>query len=115
MTIPEIKSVIEQISFPDYTFNITEDSRGAWYLQGMYEEPDTVTGNMELQLTRRWFLNPEMVTSEIVQTVFKCIMTSMEHRAREWFKYKGAPVFGPHFDVEALVAICNAGKFEERK
>jgi trehalose-6-phosphate synthase len=31
------------------------------YLQAGYDEPDVVTGVVERQLTRRWFLSPEMV------------------------------------------------------
>jgi hypothetical protein len=77
-------------------------------------EPDTVTGEREWQLTRRWFLSPQMGESEIVQTVFKCLMTSLEHRAREWFTFDGEPVFGPHFDVRALHQLCREKRFVNR-
>lgn len=115
MHIEDIKTVVRQCEHPDYKFNVKQDARGALYLQGNYMEKDTVTGNIEIQLTRRWFLNYEMLASEIVQTVFKCVMTSYEHRAREWFKYKGEPVFGPHFDVDALVEICRCKRFAHRE
>lgn len=102
MTVDEMRSAVGKCKHPDYTFGVVEDSRGAIYLQASYQEPDTVTGIDETQLTRRWFLSPHMTKSEIVQTVFKCVMTSMEHRAREWFKYRGEAIFGPHFNVDSL-------------
>lgn len=114
MTIEKMMVVVSNCSHPDYTFAVQADSRGSIYVQGRYLEKDTMTGVLEPQLTRRWFLNYEMVKSEIVQTVFKLLMTSFEHRAREWFKYHDEPVYGPHFDVDALYEICRAKRFEER-
>lgn len=115
MDLPQMIDVIADCSYYGYEFSIARDSRGAIYLQASYWEPDTVTLDVDRQLTRRWFLNPEMTRSEIVQTAFKCIMTSHEHRAREWFKYRGNPIFGPHFDVDALWSLCAAGSFDDRK
>ena len=48
-----------------------------------------------------------MTPSELVQTALKCVLTSLEHEAREHFTYRGAAIFGPHFDVEALVRIAD--------
>nr|WP_315206420.1 hypothetical protein [uncultured Albidiferax sp.] len=50
-----------------------------------------------------------MTPSEVVQTALKCVLTSLEHEARENFKYKGAPIFGPHFDVDDLAVLCADG------
>jgi hypothetical protein len=107
MDFIEMTDLVAECKHHEYEFAVTRDSRGAIYLQASYYEPDTETGMVERQVTRRWFLSPAMTHSEIVQTAFKCVMTSMEHRAREWFKYRGKAVFGPHFDVEALWAICH--------
>lgn len=110
MTIDEIQEVVRLCKFHDYKFAVAIDSRGAMYLQGRYWEADVKTGVSEVQSTRRWFLSPMMTRSEIVQTVFKCSLTSMEHRTREWFKYRDEAVFGPHFDVEKLWKLCNTGE-----
>lgn len=100
-------SIVAQCEFEDYTLALKIDGRGCWYLQASYEEPDVATYVRERQYTRRWYVSPEMTRSELVQTVFKCCLTSMEHRTREWFRYRGRAVFGPHFDVEALWEICD--------
>jgi hypothetical protein len=114
MNVEEMRELVQTITYPDYNFEVTEDSRGSVYLRATYLEADIVTKKPELQYTRRWLLSPAMVKSEIVQTVFKCVMTSAEHRVREHFKYRGARVFGPHLDVDALVEICEAKRLDYR-
>ena len=116
MSAAEMAEVVLQCHYPGYKFSVKIDGRGALYLQGAYEEADTLTGEVETQKTRRWFLSPEMTKSEIVQTVFKCILTSMEHRTREHFTYRLKPIFGPHFDVEHLWQLCSSDEaFEWRE
>lgn len=105
---------INQIKFMDYTFVLLNDGDRT-YLQGQYDEADIVTGKTELQKTRKWILSPHMTRSEVVQTAFKCALTSMEHRTREHFLYKGERVFSPHYDVEALVELCRQKRFDERE
>jgi len=107
MNIDEAREILTQVTYPQYTFNATVDGRGEMYLQAHYLEQDTYTGNVEKQFTRRWFISPEMSKSEFVQTAFKCIMTSMEHRAREHFKYRDALVFGPHFNIDRLWELAS--------
>lgn len=114
MNIQEIRSVVGLCVFPEYVFEVTVDKRGAMYLQAHYTEPDVKTREPEKQFTRRWFISPAMCKGEIVQTVFKCVMTSMEHRVREHFKYQARPIFGPHFDVDSLWMICNEEHLDYR-
>lgn len=104
--IERIREVVKRCAFQEYIFDVHLDGRGEIFLQASYLEPDTVTGVIDTQVTRRWFISPHMTDSEIVRTAFKCIITSMEHRAREWFTYRGRSIFGPHFDVEALYRVC---------
>lgn len=106
MDVSEMRQVVAECQFHDYTFQIEMDGRGAIYLQASYVEPDVETLTPEVQRTRRWFLSPQMSKSEIVQTAFKCALTSMEHRTREWFRYRGRAVFGPHFNVDVLWEAC---------
>lgn len=105
--VTRLANIVAECSFMDYTFHVEMDGRGAIYLQGSYMEPDIDTKVVEEQRTRRWFLSPEMTKSEVVQTVFKCCITSMEHRTREHFTYRDRRVFGPHFNIDALWTICD--------
>ena len=111
--VERVMSLLKAVKFEDYTFLVHLHGNDTVQLMAEYKDDDVYTGQGEFQRTRRWNLQPQMTDSEIVQTAFKLCMTSMEHRAREGFTYKGARVFGPHFDVEDLVVLCrdreNAG------
>lgn len=113
MTIDEIRKLVAQCAFGDYHFKV-EPRLGGIVLQADYIDPDIVTKRPERQYTRKWLLSSAMTRSEIVQTCFKLVMTSMEHRAREGFTYRGKRVFGPHFDVDALWQICADKRFDVR-
>lgn len=106
--IEKAADAVEQCRFLDYTFAVRKStSTDAVYLQATYDEADVTTGLIEKQFTRRWNLSPTMTKSEIVSTAFKCAITSMEHRTREWFYYRGRPIYHPHYDVDDLHAICD--------
>jgi len=104
---------LQDVKFRDYEF-MAEHTGTRMYLQGQYYEPDILTGEVRLQKTRKWLLSEHMTKSEFIQTVFKCALTSMEHRTREHFLYKGERVYSPHYDVDALVELCQAKRFDER-
>jgi len=118
MDIEKARDYLEDCKYPAYTFHAIVDGRGEMYLQAAYMEPDIDKPEgspPEIQLTRRWFISPEMSKSELVQTAFKCIMTSMEHRVREHFKYRGELIFGPHFDVDGLYQLASQRQLASRE
>jgi hypothetical protein len=106
--ILRVKGIIQLITFPNYTFVVREEHGGV-HVHAQYMDADIYTRKWEMQYTRHWKLTPAMTDSEIVQTLFKCCMTSYEHRCREGFQYKEARIFGPHFDVDDLVKLCHSG------
>jgi hypothetical protein len=117
LTLEEMREVVKQCEFDPhstYHFHVRE-AHGGIMLSAVYMDPDTFSRKPTLQYTRQWRLSPEMTQSEIVQTCFKLCITSMEHRAREAFKWRGRRVFGPHFDVEALWGICDQTDYREDK
>lgn len=112
-----IGTTIAEVHFPGYTFKVV---RPGWpvapYLQAEFMAPcnHNPDGPLEVQRTRKWQLSPHMTKSEVVQTAFKCVLTSLEHEAREQFKYRDAAIFGPHFDVDDLVDLVQSGKEDTR-
>lgn len=104
--IENAKQYVSECKFPEYAFEVDTDSRGSVYLRAFYAEEDTTTGLNAIQYTRKWFISPEMSKSEVVATAFKCVMTSMEHRTREWFTYKNRAIYMPHYNVDELHKIC---------
>lgn len=103
MNVFDIGSVLHEISFPGYHFEVNHD-QGGLYLQAVHHGA-FVTSDTEWK-TRKWKLSEHMTKSELVQTALKCILTSIEHEARESFRYRGELIFGPHFDVDELVTLC---------
>lgn len=113
-TREELIAIIQDISFQDRSFYIGEMGDG-FFLQMSYIEADVETGKPEVQKTRKWYISPFSTTSEVVQTAFKCVMTSQEHIAREHFNYKGERVFNPHHDVEQLVELHRDARLKRDK
>ena len=99
---------IADCEFMDYTFHVKKSETGLIYLRATYEEADVEDpeGNIETQHTRRWPISPLASKNEVVQTAFKCCITSMEHRTREHFLYRGRRIFGPHYDIDKLWEVC---------
>lgn len=113
-TLGELRSIVDQTEFENYEIKVFQEGSKI-YLQAIYMEPDIVTQEMLGQYTRKWLLSLHMTKSEVVQTVFKCCLTSMEHRTRESFKYRGKRIFGPHFDVDGLWELCANQRFDVRE
>jgi hypothetical protein len=114
MNLQKMRIIVNRVSFWNYAFKVAQDGDRC-YLQASYLDADVISGQPAQQTTRKWLLSEHMTPSELVQTCFKLVITSMEHRTREGFAYKNCRVFGPHFDVEALVGLCQEKKLDYRK
>jgi hypothetical protein len=109
MTKAQLEEIVGKCSFPGMT--IRAGLVGPLLVvYGTYDEADTVTGNVEPQTTRLWLIQPGATVGDVVGTCFKLCLTSMEHRTREWFKYRDEAIYHPHRDPDTLVALCRAEK-----
>lgn len=115
MNTDQAKAILTDVQFPGFNFELHGDFTGMTYLVAIFAAPDADGQKGWLpQTSRKWLLSKHMVKSELVQTAFLCVLTCLEHEAREQFKFKGARVFGPHFDVDRLVQLCNQDATEVR-
>jgi hypothetical protein len=105
LTHDDIRRVLDDIRFNDWVFDLRIES-GRPYLRVRFAGPCNTTGTIQEWEGRKWFLSAEASRTEIVQTAFKAVITALEHEARETFRYKGAAIFGPHFDCDLLVELC---------
>lgn len=94
-----VRGILYSVSYKDWTCIVGESTTSTW-LQVIF------TSNGKLRHGRKWLLSTHMTRSEIVQTVFKAVLTAEEHEVREHFLYRNRAVFGPHIDVEELHQIC---------
>jgi hypothetical protein len=99
----DIEQALCGVSFPGYTFRLEVGERT--YLQATFFATCAKTGEREVQFTRKWYISHEATVSEVVQTALKLVLTSVEHEARESFKYCGHAIFGPHLSVEKLLQL----------
>lgn len=118
----DIEAIIREISLGSILYPHGWDFRlldkgDSYLLQLTYEEPDTSGPEPELrwddaepQHARKWYISPWMTESEIVRTAYKAVLCSLEHRLGEHFRYKGAKVYSPHFDVEALAGLATSAR-----
>jgi hypothetical protein len=99
----DIAAALRSVTFPGYTFRLEVGERT--YLQATFLARCATTGALEVQYTRKWYISHEATASEVVQTALKLVLTSVEHEAREAFKYCGHAIFGPHLDVDKLLQL----------
>lgn len=64
-----------------------------------YEEPDVNTGEICKQSTREWYIHKGATESEVLRTIHKLLLGSMEHRLDEHLTYKGRRIYDPHRPV----------------
>lgn len=95
----DIQETLDEIRYKDYTFWVVNNNELMFVYGTFYADGD-------IQTTRLWLIQPDSTKSQVVQTVFKCILTSEEHEAREAFRYNGAKIFAPHFDVDQLAEFA---------
>lgn len=114
MTPQEAREILVLVVYPDYTFEILERN-GEMFLRACYTENDINTDEPEIQKTRKWHVSKHAIKSELIQTAFKCILTSAEHRVREHFKYRGELIYGPHFSADELYGLLKKRAAEDRR
>lgn len=106
LTLETARAVLANVSFPDTDFIVVDEGRAGFFLQVQQTGACNVGGRPMTWRGRKWRLSNFMTKSEVVQTAFLAVLTAVEHETREQFKYRGAAIFGPHFDVERLVTLA---------
>lgn len=115
MSFPEIQNIVANLSIGDMHFLIKKDGDRPYLQVYCVDGVDTKTGNKTSWTSRKWMLSYHMCVTEIVRTAYKAYITALEHEAAEVFKYKGQPIYSPHFDVEKLFAVCESSEFEDSR
>jgi hypothetical protein len=88
----------------------------AWFIRvGDPEAKCNTTGKPMPWWGRKWYISPHMTDGEIVQTIFLACRVAVEHELREQFKYKGAAIFDPHYNLDILVAARQNGEATEKR
>lgn len=78
-------------------------------LQFVYDEPDTEDpdGPLTPQHCRKWYISPHSTATEVVRTAYKAVLTSLEHRLGEHFRFQGQQIYSPHTSLEGMLAAVS--------
>lgn len=110
----DIQAVIDRVSYPGYTF-LTRQTEDGWLVWAKFEASCTVKGGPPVPWTaRKWYVSQHSCLSEVVGTLLKLVLTSVEHEARENFRFAGITPFDPHLDVMELGKLSARGAFDVR-
>ena len=103
-----LEEFVERVTFrPDrYRFRIGTTKWMKYpFLQVQCYRPDTFTGEMEWGSGGKAYISEFATNSEIFQTMLGLAKGYDEHEVRESFLVDGKRPYGPHIDVEMLIAV----------
>lgn len=76
------------------------------YIQLTVLGRDAVTGRRCRWTSAKSWVSDFACDQEIVGAVFKLIKDAEVHELHEWFRYRGAAIYNPHLNPDALVAVA---------
>jgi hypothetical protein len=108
-THTDLHATVARLSHPDYIFELVTEG-GVPFLRvvcprGVNTQDPTQSFAWR---GRKWRLSPHMTAGEVAQTALLASLAAAEHEMRELFKVDGVAVFGPHWDLDALVDAYSA-------
>jgi hypothetical protein len=114
MDYDTMRELVESITYkPGWTIYFNYDGMGVPYVQIGVDitteaamDSCSKTGERAPWKGSRRFLSSSMCRQEIVGAVFGLISDAESHEMREWFRYKGASIYNPHLDPDALVPVA---------
>lgn len=117
-----IEDILSRVDLGDvlyerWSFRVLPIAHG-FLLQLVYWERDTEVGRHPdpvEQHARKWYVSPHSTATEVVRTAYKAVLTSLEHRLGEHFRYGGQKPYNPHFDVEELRYLDRRGGVDVRE
>lgn len=114
ISINEINRIVGQITYkPNWDIRVhTESGTDVRpYIQiHVTNSIDTITGETCSWSSGKRYLSFHMCRQEIVGVVYGLIEAAEMHEMREWFRYRGASIYNPHLDPDALVEVASKAK-----
>lgn len=107
MKLEHMKQLIDDLSFEadwfeGWEYQLRWDEHRP-YLQIRFLAPCNMNkGHTYEQTSRKWFLSFHMTDDEVVSTALAATKMCIEHEMRELFKWRGEPIYRPHYDIHAL-------------
>jgi hypothetical protein len=98
-----VDEVVEQITYKEhFSVDAVIDELGDVWFEIVCWRPDAITGEWGYGYGGRRRLPTTSTRSDVVRNVFAAFKAYEEHECREFFRYRGEQVFGPHMDLDDL-------------
>lgn len=112
-TLLEIERILNAITYkPGWTLVFDVNGTRPFVQLSVTVESDATLDSAARDGTRTpWksakrFLSAHMCRQEIVGAVFGLIKDAEMHEVHEWFRYRGASIYNPHLDPDALAELA---------
>jgi hypothetical protein len=103
-----VLDLVTDITYKDgYFITVRLSPEGRLYMQVICQRKDAVTGEMGVGKGGKCYLSQFMTDQEIVQNAFGLFKAYEEHECREFFKFRGRRIYGPHISLEALIEVAD--------
>lgn len=107
----EFEVIIASISYkPGWYFRTGIEAGRMWVQVGVTAEAeisyDPIAGKKVPWRGGKKYLSPHMCRQEVVGVVFGAIKDAEMHELHEWFRFRGASIYNPHIDPDALVEVA---------
>lgn len=106
LTITEIQGIVAACTYKPGWEILLKDDGERLYVQIAATTLDSITKEPTAWKSGKTYLSPFMCRQEIVGAVFGAIEKAEIHEMREFFRYRGASIYNPHLDPDALVAVA---------
>jgi hypothetical protein len=110
-TKESVDNIVAEVSYdPSYLIFVDEDKGGIFIQVGIIGVDNYMSAqsqdSQKIVYGRRWRVEPQLPSSEIIQTAFLAIMKAREHEVRELIKYndnnKATTPFSCHHDLPLM-------------
>lgn len=122
MNTDDMRAIVAQITYkPGWSIALVEKEGDRPYLQvSVGEGAEAAMCAVTRQRPYAWdggkrWLSPHMCRQEIVGQCFGAFKDAEDHELREWFRYKGAAIYGPHIDPDELIEVSLLTNTREQK
>lgn len=122
-TLQSVEELICDIDYDEkYVVFASQDAGGIYIQVGVvgHDNYQTNSSHSELKLLfgRKWRVEPELPTSEVIQTVFLAIKKSREHEVRELFKlstsHSTTTPFNSHVDLPLMAEFSDYSQIKDK-
>lgn len=117
LTKDRVEEILAQVEAPVgfmSWWRVMEKGDG-FLVQLCFDAPDNDNPEvMKENHGRKWYVSSHCTETEAVGTALAAFERAHMHEIRELFKYKGRRIANPHFHVDALIDLVDAGQLDNR-